>query len=250
MLNKATWDRLGESAGRRPGVVAQRLHPESRFNLFAALETATGRRLLLLKSTVPAAAPTLPTGRGFQVRANVIPSDPDGPNSLSFELTDSAYADVFDVVGNDILQGVVESSDEPAAVAAFVSRIEKWQRFLDQIAADRLSEPAQQGLFAELWFLLDVLFPETGIGRAVEAWAGPKKLAKDFQFPGLAFEVKASSAKQHTRFTISNEQQLDARGANRLILCGILLERVVAGGQALPEMVDSVRAALHTNPRG
>jgi hypothetical protein len=153
---------------------------------------------------------------------------------------------VFDVVGNDILRGVVEASNESVAVGVFVSRIEKWQQFLDQLDADRLSEPAQQGLFAELWFLLEVLFPEAGVGRAVEAWAGPMKLAKDFQFPGLAFEVKASSAKQHTRFTISNEQQLEARGADRLILCGILLERVVAGGSSLPELVDGVRAALTT----
>ena len=187
MLEKSIWEKLGSSGGGRSGLVAQRLHPESSFNLFAALDAAAGRRLLLLKSAVAAPpSPTLPMGRGFEVRSYIIPSDPDGPNSLSFELTDRAYADVYDVVGNDVLRGVIEASNESAAVGAFVSRIEKWQRFLDQFTANRLSEQAQQGLFAELWFLLEVLFREAGARHAVAAWAGPKKLAKDFQFPGLA----------------------------------------------------------------
>ena len=247
MLAKPTWDKLANSAGRRPALVVQRLHPESRFNLFAAVDTPTGRRLLLLKSAV-AVASALPAGRGFEVRSTVIPADPDGPNSLSLELTDSAYADVFDVVGNDIVRGVVNSPDESVAVCTFVSRIEKWQRFLDHLTTDRLTEPAQQGLFAELWCLLEVLFPETGLLRAVDAWAGPMKLAKDFQFPGLAFEVKASAAKQHTRFFISSEQQLGVR-AGRLILCGVLLERVLAGGDSLPELVDRARVALNPEPQ-
>ena len=91
--------------------------------------------------------------------------------------------------------------------------------------------------------------PASAHQRPVEAWAGPKKLAKDFQFPGLAFEVKSSSAKQHTRFTISNEQQLEVHGTDRLILGGLLLERVVAGGDSLPELVDRIRNALNPAPQ-
>jgi len=244
MLTKLVWDMLGASAGGPTGVVAVRLHPESRFNIFAALDRSTGHRFLLLKSDgsdLHSAEPT-PSGRGFSVQFIVTASDPEGRNCLRFELTEPAHADVFDVIGNDVLRSVVASADDRNAFRAFVARIDEWQSFLDQLPVEGLGEPAQQGLFAELWFLR-ILVGEVGPVRAVRAWAGPKALAKDFQFPGVAFEVKASSAKQHSHFIISNEMQLDARGG-RLILYCLLLERLVAGGMSLPELVAAVRADL------
>ena len=60
--------------------------------------------------------------------------------------------------------------------------------------------------------------PEIGPAKSVRAWAGPKQLAKDFQLAGVAFEVKASSTKQHAQFIISGELQLDTKGVKRLIL--------------------------------
>jgi hypothetical protein len=170
-------------------------------------------------------------------------SDADGANCLRFELTDTSHSDVFDVIGNDVLRHVLQAANDAAAFAVFATRIGEWQHFLDQLPRDGLSEQAQQGLFAELWFMQKFLVP-VGAQRAVGAWAGPKALAKDFHLPGLAFEVKASSAKQHTKFGISNEVQLDPAGVGRLILYGLLLERLVAGGTSLPELVSSLRADL------
>jgi hypothetical protein len=244
MLTNAVWSKLGQPAGRT-GLVALRLHPESRFNLFAALEAQTGHRFLLLKSHAPDLRPTrpLPSGRGFRTQFVTALSDPDGSSSLQFELLEPAHADVFDVIGNDILSHVLPATDDGAAFRAFIGRIDEWQYFLDQLPQGGLSDQAQQGLFAELWFLKHFLLPEAGAHVAVRAWAGPKALAKDFQLAGLAFEVKATSAKQHSRFAISNELQLDARG-QRLILYGLLLERVVAGGVSLIELVSELRSDL------
>src|SRR5262249_42706974 len=151
----------------------------------------------------------LPSGRGFNVQFLVTAADPEGENCLRFELTEPTHADVFDVIGNDVLRNIVQNADDKAAFSTFIARIDEWQHFLNQLPRDGFSEQAQQGLFAELWFLRGLLLGEVGPLRAVGAWAGPKALAKDFQFTGVAFEIKASSSKQHSRFRISSEMQLD-----------------------------------------
>lgn len=240
---------LGKSTRHSTGVVVLRLHPESKFNMFAALEQATGHRFLLLKSNQPDVRPahSLPSGRGFSVHFIVTAADPEGENCLRFELTEPIHADVFDVIGNDVLRSIVQCSDDKAAFGTFAARIDEWQHFLDQLPRDGFSEQAQQGLFAELWFLRELLLGEIGPLKAVRAWAGPKALAKDFQLSGVAFEVKASSSKQHSRFSISSEMQLDLHGVSRLILYCLLLERLVAGGMSLPELVAAIRKDLQAD---
>lgn len=244
MLSDSVWDKLQACASL--GLVAVRLHPESRFNIFAALEPATGHRFLVLKSGNLNLRPqsALPSGRGFNVQFVVAPGDADGPNCLRFEMIDSTYSDVFDVIGNDVLRHVLVTHDDSAAFVTFVERIADWQRFLDQLPREGLSDHAQQGLFAELWFMREFLLAEVGPERAVAAWAGPKALAKDFHLPGLAIEIKASAAKQHTKFHVSNEMQLDPGGVHRLIVYGLLLERLVAGGMSITDLVSALRADL------
>ena len=246
MLGDSIWNMLAQSTAGPSGLVAVRLHPESPFDLFAALEQFSGHRFLLMKSGrshLPPSGP-LPVGRGFRVVFVTTPGDPDGAYCIRFELTEPSHADVFDVIGNDVLQHVLGATDETHAFSVFVSRIGEWQHFLDELPSDGLSEQVQQGLFAELWFLHKFLLPEVGPRKAVGAWAGPKALAKDFHLEGLAFEIKASSAKQHTRFAISSEVQLDSGGVQRLILHGLLLERLVSGGTSLVELVSVIRDDL------
>jgi hypothetical protein len=250
MIDKDVWNSLRKAVGDTSSVYAIRLHPESKFNIFAALDQATGHRLLLLKSNIPDIRPaqSLPTGRGFIVGFVTVASDPEGANCLRFELSDPAYTEVFDVIGNDVLQNVVQSSDDKAAFNAFVSRIAEWQIFLDQLPKGGLGDQAQQGLFAELWFLREILIGEIGPRKAVSAWAGPMAFSKDFQLSGVAIEVKSSSAHQHSRFIISSEMQLDSRGVQKLFLYCLLLERLVAGGMSLVELIGAVRVELGFDP--
>lgn len=249
MLTKTIWDSLDRATGHARGLRVRRLLPQSAFNVFAALDKSTGHRFLLLKSSRSDVRPSqpLPSGRGFNTQFVATPSDPDGISCLRFELTERAHTDIFDVVGNDVLSNILQTTNEKAAFDAFVTRIVAWQRFLDELPAGGLSEQSQQGLFAELWFLREVMLPEIGPAGSVRAWAGPKQLAKDFQLTGVAFEVKASSAKQHAKFTISSELQLDTQGVKRLVLYCLLLERLVAGGTSLSELVQLVRADLQAD---
>jgi hypothetical protein len=83
---------------------------------------------------------------------------------------------------------------------------------------------------------------QSGLGPVPSSWR------RTFSWPGVAFEVKASSSKQHPKFIISSELQLDNKGVKRLILYCLLLERLVAGGLSLSELVQLVRAGLQVDP--
>lgn len=246
MINNDIWDRLGNSAAGATGVVALRLHPESKFDLFAALDKSTGRRFVILKSDDPDLHPgqSLPTGRGFRVQYLKTADDSEGNFSLQLELLDLSFAEIFDIVSNDVLQNVLQCANDKSAFRIFVSKIVEWQHFLDQLPKDGLSEQEQQGLFAELWFLREYLIGELGPERAISSWAGPEHQSKDFQFTEIAIEVKSSSAKQHSSYAISNEMQLDSRNFQRVLLFCLLLEKQVAGGKSLNELITEIRELL------
>ncbi|PTX92317.1 PD-(D/E)XK motif protein [Opitutus sp. ER46] len=250
MIGPHTWKQLAKADAEGASVVGLRLLPSSKLNVFAALDRSSAHRFLLLKANLKheRTSQQLPSGRGFAVRFVKNSADSEGHHCLQFELTDSAHAEIFDVVANDMLDHIGQCHDVESAFSAFLQRIAEWQTFLNQLPSSGLGDGAQQGLFAELWFLQEKLLSRVAPLRAIASWAGPKRLAKDFQFPGIAIEVKTTTAKQHSTFAVSNEMQLDASGVGRLFVYGLLMERLVAGGTSLPEIVESVRATIQREP--
>src|SRR6185295_16549197 len=97
ILDAALWSRLSTAHKVISDLAALRLHPHSKFNLFAALDRSTGHRFIIIKSdrTDIRPAEPLPSGRGFMVRFIVTASDPEGAHSLQFQLTNPAHTDVF-----------------------------------------------------------------------------------------------------------------------------------------------------------
>jgi hypothetical protein len=241
------WAKLQSRSGEPiAGLIALRLHPESNLDIFAAIDPQNGHRILLLKSTIPPLhkLSDLPEGAGFRLQFREMARDKTGPYSLRFELMDSAYVDVFDVVADDVVAHIITLSRSPQAFETFAARIAQWQTFLNAMPPTGLSEHQQRGLLAELQFLRDVLLEPCGPESAVGAWAGPKAMAKDFQFLRVAFEVKATSSKEPIRFRISNEIQLEHTEEMRLFLYGCIFERVLSGGESLGAAVTSLRELL------
>lgn len=250
MLNGEVWEQLRKDCGSKSGLIVLRLCPQSKLNLFAAMDPSTGHRFVMLTTNQSHRQPShqMPSGRGFAVRCVNRGTHPDGAHCLQLELMDIAFADVFDVIGNDVLKQVTQCADERTAFNTFVLQIVEWQQFLNRLQVGGFSEAVQQGLFGELWFLREVLLREIHPEAAVSSWAGPKAQTKDFQFSGLAFEVKTNATKQHGYFNISSELQLDTQGVGRLILFGLLMEKLTAGGISLPEQVAAVRQDLQPYP--
>ena len=252
MLDQKTWEKLSTaSAGDYPGLAVIRLHPENGFDVYAARDLTTGHRLVLLNSTRAEVRQDrkLPKGRGFGMRVRRQVSGSAVVCSLQLRLTDAAYSDVFDVVGNDAIASVLRSRNDEDAVEAFIGKIAEWQAFLDRLSEQGLGAAGQMGLLGELFFLGEIVIGSMSPDLAVASWTGPDAANKDFQFCNASVEVKVTASKQPARMHISSERQLDQTGTPRLFLFCLLVDRIASGTLSLPDMVANVRRKLAASPQ-
>ena len=136
--------------------------------------------------------------------------------------------------------------NERDAASALIDRLVKWQHFLEQLSGEGLGAEQQRGLYGELWLLFHYVLPHLPPVAAVQAWTGPERTAKDFQFPRGAIEVKTTTAKKPHLLQISSEKQLDDEGLSALYLFVFSAEAAQGSGQGLPDLVLQIRAALAT----
>jgi hypothetical protein len=178
------------------------------------------------------------------VQRITLPQDGEEYGTLQLVLTNARYKDIFTTLVQDIVNCLASVSDGRAAISAFITRLKRWQIFLEKHNSDGLSEIAQQGLYGELWFLRKLVFPHLELPKGVRCWTGPKGTQQDFQFPGCAVEVKTTSAKQHQKLAIASERQLDDTGAGTIVLLHLSLDVRQGQGETLPVMVASVRSLV------
>jgi hypothetical protein len=240
------WEELERvAAPGTKGRVRRRVHPDARCDLFLAIDKPTNLRmvLMLVKEASLDGIAELPTGRGVEARITR-PGDDDADAAVELVLTDPRSADIFIALASDIGDAAAAQPDEGSAVAALVSRLGRWQRFLEQSGPGGLAPERQRGLYAELWLLGRHLFDAVGLGPAVQAWTGPAHASHDFQLGACAVEVKATAAKQHQVLRIVSERQLDDTGVETLFLFHLSLDAHLGAGETLPAIVNGLRESL------
>jgi len=156
-------------------------------------------------------------------------------------LSDSGHSDIFDRLIEDIIEKANEPADEKLGVARFLSRLAEWQQILMRLPSEALSNEQQQGLWGELWVLQQIITPPQNLYDAITAWQGPTGSDQDFQLPGLAIEVKTSTANTLERISIASERQLHVPNGIDLVLVAILLDRRPGHGKTLPGLVNEIR---------
>ena len=86
--------------------------------------------------------------------------------------------------------------------------------------------------------------PHLGSVRAVSAWTGPARTPQDFQWDGMAIEVKTVVHSEPQTFRIDGERQLDDFGLDALLLAHHRVFRHQGAGETLPELIDTLRTAI------
>jgi hypothetical protein len=202
------------------GYLTRRILPNVNYDVFLATEKPSNTRLLMLRvsSAFLDRKTFYPTSSSFTVNRVVLPQDGEQYATLQLVLTNVRYKDIFTILVQDIVDCLASVADGRAAISVFVTRLKRWQTFLEKHSPEGLSEIAQQGLYGELWFLRQLVFPCLELPKGVRCWAGPRGTQQDFQFPCGAVEVKTTSAKQHQKLAISSERQLDDTGAGKIVL--------------------------------
>ena len=140
----------------------------------------------------------------------------DGRNAYCLVLGDRTHLDLFETLCRDVVAAAQLAEDPQAALGRAVRRTMRWHHLL-RGGKQGMSLESQRGLVAELAFLRELTEHIQPLA-AVEAWKGPDESAKDFELPGLYFEIKARRSAAHPKVRISSEAQLmDIDGARLLL---------------------------------
>jgi hypothetical protein len=251
MSIESLWQEIaGDPARPATGYLSRRVGIDAPCDMRAAIEFPAGLRVLLIgvPSGPLARAGKLPRSAGIEVSQVSMPQARQGQATVAVRLTDARYADIFTVVGDDLTRHLGRAADGPAAAEALMSRLRKWQQFLDKTPPDGLGPIVQQGLYGELRLLSTLIGTRIGARATVEAWVGPQAANQDFQFPSAAVEVKTTTSKMHQTLEIASERQLDPVGVVHLFLFHLSLDERPGGGDTLPALVDAIRSSIISTP--
>lgn len=248
MTEKLVWEALEREAPH--GVIrylVRRLLPEAPIDVFAALTKPGNQRALLIGVDTNSALGgdvRLPETRGLEIS---LVEDEDF-RGLAVMLVDGRFQELFDVLVDDLV-GVVGRSDDAASAAhRILTRLKRWQQFLEQVDQEGLGPHAQAGLYGELYTLRTRLVTWMSPTTAIESWTGPESAPHDFCIGPVALECKTTLQVRPAAFVIHGERQLDELEAEELYLVHVAVDRQNGGGETLPDIVDRIRQLLVEAP--
>lgn len=250
---KDKWAMLEQDALNGTGHVQRQVFAGAPLPLFAVMEQGTRRRVFrfCITDAVNGGLRQLNNSTGLDVSKFRSPED-YGPDKVVHQvaLTDNSFADLFDVLLQDVCERVAATTTELEATNVIINRIVDWQRFLMLQGPDGLSDERQRGLYGELVFLRRLcgegILQNSGIG----CWRGPSGADQDFHLRTIGVESKVSLSAQNQELVVSSERQLDGRGDEQLFVAHLALSTRRQQGETLTEIVDDLRMQLPGNCRG
>lgn len=246
------WQALEEDARRAPGLglVKRMIAPDASVVMFIGVRQPSLNRLFIIeleRSFLPS-RDQIPESRGFNVSAGQAGDGSVEHAALILTALDPDFNQVFTAMVQDISENIEAAPDQKLAVPLLLSRLSHWQRFFEKTAFSGLGEEAQRGLYGELYFLSRHLLGIRPVAIAISAWTGPDHRQHDFQFGEVAVEVKVSISKQHQKFFVASEQQLDDSQVGALFLFHLSLALVENSPQHLPALVNELRNKIGSDP--
>jgi Putative PD-(D/E)XK family member, (DUF4420) len=238
-----------DSSDKTQGHLTRRILPEVNYDIYLAIEKPLNTRALLLcvSSKLLDRKNSYPSSGSFALNRIVVQDDAKDYVTLQLILTNPRHKDIFTILVQNIVDSLALVSEERAAVSELITRLKRWQKFLEKNSPEGLSDLAQRGLYGELWFLREVVFSTFEPVKGILCWTGPKSTPQDFQFLRCAVEVKTTIGKQHQLLSISSERQLDDTAIGTIVLLHLSLELFQGQGETLPEMVASLRSIVSSD---
>jgi hypothetical protein len=249
MITEELWSELERQTPVLPGIVRRRVREDSERNLFVGVLHPGRQRVLLLSVTPEAAASLLERPETRAMRTTVEAAAEEAAVEIRVTLTVPEMARVFSPFVDDVVDAVAVAHTDLDAVAVLATRFHHWRRLLAGSGTLGLSENAAQGLYGELWTLRHLILDALG-GAAIDAWTGPDREDRDFQWRDVAVEVKTTSGDNPQTVQITSERQLELEAFRELFLVTLSLDALTTGtGQTLNGLVDDLRSVLEEDPR-
>ena len=235
---EAAWSKLAVT--KTPGTHQIRLHPL--LDLNATISNPDGELGLFLRTREHVTFEDRELVGSEQIS---ISCTPDGEGDLiALVLEKGASREMFLQLCDDLVTRVVVHDSERAAATTFVRRFNAWQHFLRRTRGSELSRERQLGLYGELKTLQELLIPHLGTVKAVSSWTGPARTPQDFQWDGMAIEVKTVVHSEPQTFRIDGERQLDDFGLDALLLAHHRVFRHQGAGETLPDLIATIRGSI------
>ena len=134
-------------------------------------------------------------------------------------------------------------------MAAAITNLKRWQKFLAGKKPRLLSPEEIWGLFAELTFLHTLLDKHVNQSDVIDAWLGPTGADQDFVFGNVAAEVKALSNSAPPNVRIASENQLESSADYFFLVVTRLVQQSESNmAHSLNELVNMVGATLAKGP--
>lgn len=162
---------------------------------------------------------------------------------LVLDLVDEELRDIFALFCKDLMDNLGDVTGEERD-GRIQETVNSWDQFFRAMRDKKLSREKQQGLFAELKFLLNLISSDKiSNHNAVESWKGGERAHHDFQFKNRVVEVKSTTSKEPKKVKISNEKQLNDTDLDCLMLSAYSLLNV-SGGETLGDLVSEIQDKL------
>ena len=167
---------------------------------------------------------------------------------LRLFLVNQEYREIFLMVCEDLVSALEGITQASLRVKEIETCLLRWRHFFERSGTDGLSIEMQQGLFAELTWLSNLL--EAGIDpeKTISSWKGCERGYHDFDLNGHVVEVKSTKTKEPLSVLISNERQLDDNGLLSLHLYALSVHFADGGGMTLPDRVEGLGSGLDIVP--
>jgi hypothetical protein len=147
---------------------------------------------------------TLPDIEGIRLGAALH----GGQGKIVLLLNETQNWELFHALCNDLVHATATASDEIAASAILVRRLQRWQDFLRRARSPILPMEEIKGLIGELLFLSKPVAAQFGWDAAIGFWKGPEDAPQDFAIHETAVEVKCQSGSSKPSVRITSVDQL------------------------------------------
>ena len=213
-----------------------------------------------VKFTIARSFPDNDYGILLEADKNFFPKDLETPNFENFEIKyithlqsknyiwfflkkDSEFQKQFELICLDLIESSAEANTQTNAITSFVHGVVTWQELLKEKKSE-LSDSALKGLFSELYFLSEILFPKFGINKALNYWK-PSNRTHDFVLQSSTVEVKATTTSPPKSIKVNSLKQLDETMTKNLYL--YLFQMGENKGESVPELIEKIRTHIKTN---
>jgi hypothetical protein len=214
-----------------------RVDEKHRSDLFVGT-VAGGRALMLISQYQPPDPPAL----AF-IHSEVRRRD-DGKWALLLSLQRNDLKSLFFHLISDLVEATGSVPREEAPIR-LVTRLSHWQKLLSRAPSGVLDDAELRGLIGELEFLAKEALPARQTLGAIQAWKGPNRATRDFQFPDVEVEVKAVTRSGKTVKISSIEQLSEAPVPLRLATVVVELFSDPLGSEgSVAAFVDEVRKSF------